>query len=213
MQYIIMCGGTYKLWEEPRHFTMINGEKLIERTIRQLREHGIRNEQIAISSNDDRFAEFGVKLLKHENSYVANGVGNTTGHWCDCFYMTSAPTCYLFGDVVFSDIAISTIINTGTYDIEFFASAPPFSDKYCKEYAEPFALKVFNQQHFHRAIRTVKVYTEENQFARKPIMWEVWQVIKNTPLNCINFSNYTAINDYTCDIDAPEDIDKILANM
>ena len=40
-------------------------------------------------------------------------------------------------------------------------------------------------------------------------MWELWQVIQATPLNHIDYSNYTVINDYTCDIDCPEDIELI----
>ena len=45
-------------------------------------------------------------------------------------------------------------------------------------------------------------------FKRNPIAWELWQVIKNTPLNQIDYTNYVAINDYTCDIDSEEDIEK-----
>ena len=40
------------------------------------------------------------------------------------------------------------------------------------------------------------------------IQFWIWQVIKSTPLNVINYTNYTAINDWTCDIDDPEDIEK-----
>jgi len=44
-------------------------------------------------------------------------------------------------------------------------------------------------------------------------MWELWQVIKDTPLNKINYKNYTVINDYTCDIDDLKDIQEIERNM
>ena len=46
-------------------------------------------------------------------------------------------------------------------------------------------------------------------FARRAIAWELWQVIKGTPLNVIDYTNYTVINDWTCDIDEPEDIEKM----
>ena len=48
-----------------------------------------------------------------------------------------------------------------------------------------------------------------SRFDRHPIAWELWQVIKNTELNKIDYSNYTVINDYTCDIDKPEDAEKL----
>lgn len=204
MQYIIMCGGKYRQWKAPRHLTPINGEPLIARTIRQLRYHGVTD--IAISSDNPVFKQFGVPVLKHDNSYDAAGYNDFSGYWCDAFYPTEEPTCYIFGDVIFTDNAINTIVQTETEDIEFFASAPPFTPEYHKDSAEPFALKVQNTDHLKDAIRTVKEYDAKGWFNRKPIMWELWQVIKGTPLNLIDYTNYTAINDSTIDIDYPEEI-------
>jgi len=203
MLYIIMCGGDYLDWKIPRHFTEINGETLIDRTIRLLKENGVKD--IAISSNNPLFEQFGIPVLKHENGYTADGVQITKGYWCECFYPADEPTCYIFGDVYFSPEAIKTIVETETNDIEFFASAPPFSKDYPKKWEEPFALKVANTEHLKSAVK----WTIENadSFYRKPIMWELWQVIKGTPLNVI-LHNYTAVNDYTCDIDRLEDIGK-----
>ena len=47
MKYIIMCGGDYVKWETPRHLSIICGEEIVARTIRLLRENGIKD--IAIS--------------------------------------------------------------------------------------------------------------------------------------------------------------------
>lgn len=205
MKYIIMCGGTYEQWNMyPRHLTEIKGEKIIERTIRLLKENGVKD--IAISANDFVFAQFGVPILYHENTYYARGYDDTDGYWCECFYPTNEPVCYIFGDVVFSPEAIKKIVETDTDDIEFFASAPPFSRDYPKQYAEPFALKVVNTIHLKMAIDALKQFDKLGKFKRKPIMWELWQVIKNTPFNVIDYTNYTVINDYTCDIDNPEDV-------
>lgn len=203
MKYIIMCGGNYLDWQIPRQMTEICGEPVIVRTIRLLREQGI--EDIAISSNNQIFEQFGVPVLRHQNGYTADGVDITGGYWCEAFYPTDEPVCYIFGDVVFSPEAIRTIIETETDDIEFFASAPPFSAEYMKRWAEPFALKVVNTEHLTHAISLTKQYADQGLFKRKPIMWELWQVIQATPLNHINYKNYTAINDYTCDIDRVED--------
>jgi hypothetical protein len=147
-----------------------------------------------------------VPVLHHENHYDAVGFHDFTGYWSDAFYPTEDPVCYIFGDVVFSPEAIRTIVETQTDDIEFFASRPPFAPEYLKEWAEPFALKVVNQKHLHQAIEDVKRFDQEGRFCRKPIMWELWQVIKNTTLNHIDYTNYTVINDYTCDIDDPEEL-------
>ena len=51
----------------------------------------------------------------------------------------------------------------------------------------------------------LKQYDAQGRFNRKPIMWELWQVIKGGDLNRIDFGSYVAINDYTCDIDYPQE--------
>lgn len=207
MKYIIMCGGTYKKWETPRQMLPINGEPIIARTIRLLKENGI--EDIAISSDNPAFEQFGVPVLKHDNTMVVNEALNVSGYWVDAFYPTDEPVCYMLGDVVYSPEAIKTIIGTDTNDIEFFASAPPFAPEYSKPWAEPFALKVVNTDHLKHAICITKQYADVGLFYRHPIMWELWQVIQATPLNHIDYGNYTAINDYTCDVDCAEDIELI----
>lgn len=207
MKYIIMCGGTYKKWETPRQLLPINGEPIVARTIRLLRENGI--EDIAISSNNPIFEKLGVPVLKHENSMVVSETLNVRGYWVDAFYPTDEPVCYLLGDVVYSPEAIKTIIETETDDIEFFASSPPFAPEYSKPWAEPFALKVINTDHLKHAICITKQYADMGLFYRHPIMWELWQVIQATPLNHIDYGNYTVINDYTCDVDCAEDAELI----
>lgn len=204
MLYLIMCGGTYANWKYPKQLSMIHGEPLVARTIRLLRENGV--DDIGISTNDSTFAQFGVTLYKHPNEYNNK---DKNGLWVNCFYPTSRPTCYLMGDVVYSPNAIKTIVETETDDIEFFASAPPFSKQYSKKWAEPFAFKVQTVYRFEACIQTVKdAHLIYHAFKRPPIAWELWQVIKGTPLNKIDYTNYTVINDYTCDIDEPSDIYK-----
>lgn len=209
MRYIIMCGGTYYQWMQPRQLIRIRGEPIVARTIRLLRENGVTD--IAISSNDKAFYGLGVPVLHHENNYNAVGYHDFTGYWTDAFYPTDDPVCYIFGDVVFSPDAIRTIVETPTDDIEFFASRPPFAPEYLKEWAEPFALKVVNQKHLHQAIENVKRFDQEGRFCRKPIMWELWQVVIGGDPKTIDYGSYTAINDYTCDIDYPSEAGKFEA--
>lgn len=193
MKYIIMCGG-------PRSFKPLRimyNETIVERTIRLLKENGI--EDIAISTNDDRYEQFGVEILRHDNSLDWSDF-----YWLKTFYPMTDPACYLFGDVFYSPEAIRTIVDKQTDDIEFFASSKPFSDQYKKKWAEPFAFKVQNIKRFFECIDETIRLDKEHRFNRMPISWELWQVIKNTALNKVDYTNYTAINDYTVDIDDDE---------
>ena len=200
MKYILLCGGNYTNWKTPRQLVQLGKEKVIERTIRLLQENGI--EDIAISTENPAFNELGYEIINRANSFVSDGV-NTKGNWVDAFPLTEEPVCYVFGDVVFSARAIKTIVETETDDIEFFASAPPFALNYYKKYAEPFAFKVVNTEHFKEAIEeTIRL---KDKFYREPIAWELWQVIKGTELNTI-VTNYIKINDFTCDIDSEDDL-------
>lgn len=201
MKYIIMCGGHYTDFDKPKHLTEINGEPLVARTIRLLRENGI--EDIAISSNNDIFEQFGVPVLHHNDEWTVPAE-ECVGWWMDCFYPTDEPACYVFGDVYFSPEAIRTIVETQTDSIMLFGSKKPFAPEYPKPYREPFAYKVQDQKKLRKAIDRTKKLHQQHAFKRHPIAWELWKVIKGTPPARAP-RGYTVINDYTCDIDTPEE--------
>ena len=198
MKYIIMAGRSLTNTELPKHLWKVGNETIIGRTIRLLKECGVSD--IAISTHDERFKVFGLPLLEHENP-------PKTKYFISAFYSTDEPTCYVFGDVVFSLEAVRKIVETETDSVEFFASAPPFSKDYPKKWAEPFAFKVVDTQYFKECIDVVKKGIQNGVWRRDPIAWELWQVIKKTPINKIDYTNYTIINDYTCDVDELQDLD------
>ena len=200
MKYIIMCGCNPKQ-ERPKHLIQVDGEEIIARTIRLLRESGV--DDIALSTAHPIFEKFGLPILKHSNTFYKDWK-----YWVDAFYPTDEPACYIMGDVFFSPEAIQRIVETDTNDIQFFASSPPFGKQYPKQYAEPFAFKVVNQEHFQNAIAEVRRLCDAGKFLRHPIAWELWQVIKGTQINVIVFNNYCEINDYTCDVDHDTEINQ-----
>ena len=208
-KYIIMAGGEYEHWKTPRHLSVVCGEELMARTIRLLKENGITD--ISISTENPIFEKFGLPILKHENTYHTKW-HKAEGDWCDAFYPTDEPVCYVLGDVYFSDEAIKTIVETETDDIELFGSIPPFASNYIKNHIEAFALKVQDVDHFKKSLEKTRELDKQGKFWRKPIIWELWTVITNTPLqtNKDDYTyNYYKINDYTCDIDWAEDIKKL----
>ena len=209
MKYIIMAGGKYDKFTTPKQLLKVNKEVIVERTIRLLKENGVQD--ISISTDNPAFNYLKLPILNHDNSYKVID-GKLYGHWVDAFYPTNEPTCYIFGDVYFSDEAIKTIVETETDDIELFGSMPPLANNYIKNHIEPFALKVVNTNNLKESITKTKELYKEGKFWRFPIMWELWTVIKNVPLQTKPdeyIYNYTAINDYTCDIDNKDDVIKL----
>lgn len=198
MKFILLCGSNHKkIKGMPRQLVNIGGERVLDRTIRLLKQNGVTD--ISITATDNAFNDCGVPVINYQSVDNANT-------WVNCFYPTDEPVTYIFGDVFFSPDAIKKIVETKTESVEFFGSAPPFDSRYSKKWAEPFAFKVVDTNYFKQCIAKVKKLKAQGKFKRDPIAWEMWQVVKNTPLNYIYYGNYTAINDYTCDIDEEKDI-------
>lgn len=214
-KYIIMCGGKYSWLETPKQLIEINGEPLVARTIRLLKENGITD--IAISSKDPRFDNFGVPRIEHENNFEVikeNGKEKIKGYWVDAFYPTDEPVCYLYGDVYYSENCIKTIINTPTDYVLLFASTIPCRPDYFKMWEEPFALKVANQVMFKKALEVCRLLRDLGYSNREPITWEVYRALNKTDINTHKITtNFIAINDVSTDIDNLDDkvqLEKIL---
>lgn len=224
MKYIIMCGGNYPEFEIRKQLLKVNGEVLVERTIRLLKENGI--EDIAISTNCDKFDYLGLPILSQENKYV-NGNANENKKseycWLNAYYPIDEPACYLHGDVYFSEEAIKTIVNTEVKDTMFFCTydwSDGEKDRRNYKGREPFGYKVENQKLFRNAINELLKEVDEGKFANglPPICWHLYRYLNNkginyeakewTEVNNIfqDTGDYVVINDYTTDIDNPEDV-------
>lgn len=224
MKYIIMAGGQYNHFKTPKQLLKINGEVLVERTIRLLKENGI--EDIAISTNNPAFDYLKVEILHHQNNYIGNGPNEKTNSkycWLNAYYPMDEPCCYLHGDVYFSDEAIKTIINTQVKNTMFFCTFDwndGEKDKRNYKGREPFAYKVVNQKLFRNSINDLLKMVDEGKFkdGLPPICWQLYRYINNLDINYnakkwteINNifqekGDYIVINDYTTDVDKPEDV-------
>ena len=202
---IIMCGGVYDNFKEHKALSIVNGERLIERTIRLLKENNIEN--IYISSNDDRFSEYG-KVIKHENSYRYED-GIVKGYWVDAYYPTNEPVIYLHGDVYYSEEAISKILNYETKVNTMIGNKWALNDNHDKV-GEPFGWIIVNQEKFRNAINKCKRLQDEGKIERGyAISWELYEVLNGYDINdfIIDKETYLVIDDETDDIDSPEKIE------
>lgn len=184
MKYIIMCAGKGIRWNNylgvPKHLIEINGETLLGRTTRILKEHNI---DYIITGNDERYAKYGKLIPQSKNDCEV-----------DRFEEMTEEVCYLYGDVYYTDEALETIINTPVKDILFFGSM-----------VEIFAIKVKDKNKFyHHKNKVKKLYL--NKKIDRCIGWEVYRSMHGIPFNEHHITErYVLIEDDTDDIDYPED--------
>lgn len=203
MKYVIMCGGKYGNFETPKQFTKIKGERIVDRTIRLLRENGI--DDIVITSNNPVFDSCGVKRVEDKRNDFSQDKSwtNMKGWWLDAFHDFNEPCCYLFGDVCYSERAMKLIIESNTDTSLLFGSNPTSSEGYLvKTWYEPFAFKVVDFKTFFKGIREVKSLYEKGKVNRHPIAWELYRHLNGLDINSNAVeSHFVCINDYTTDID------------
>ena len=202
---IIMAGGVYDTFKTPKPLSVINGETLLERTIRLLKERGITD--ISISSNNPIFEKYG-NVLHHENSYKYEG-GKIYGYWVDAYYPTDEPCIYLHGDVYYSEKAIDRILNLQP-SVNTFIGNEIARNKEHKNWGEPFGYIVVDQKSFREGIEKTKKLQDEGKLDRGfAISWELYRVLNGLDPNkqYIIDSTYLSIDDETIDIDAPWQIE------
>ena len=201
---IIMCGGVYNNFKQHKALTKINGERLVDRTIRLLKQNSI--EDIYVSATDPNFIDY--KVLKHNNTYKYED-GNVSGYWVDAYYPTDKPCIYLHGDVYYSEDAIKKIINYNPKVNTMIGNQYALNEKHDKV-GEPFGWIIVDQKKFRDAINKTKQLQDEGKIDRGyAIAWELYQVLNGHDVNGfdINIDTYLPIYDETIDIDAPEQID------
>lgn len=213
-KFIIMCGGEYSFFKKHKALSRINGEVIVEHTIKLLKKHGIKN--IVISSNNPAFDEFGVpRCTNAKNNYEApnDKIGfKGVGYWLDAFYPCYTKCIYLYGDVWYTDNAIDIIINTykqNKNDNILFGSAIS-ANKLQKNWGEPYAYLVNKPRVFQRGIAEVKKLQDEGKLLRPAITWELYRYLNNLDVNVQQVKEDTFViidDDEMFDIDSEQEIE------
>lgn len=186
-KYIIMAAGTGTRWNNylgvPKHLIEFNGETLLGRTTRLLKENGITD--YVITCANSRYKEYGPTAAQTKYDCEIDRFEET---------LTNGPICYLYGDVYYSENAIKQIINTETEDVLFFGHE-----------WEIFAIKIKNRDLFFTHKKRVKDLYLSGEISRC-IGWEVYRSMHNIPFSeHIISDRYIKIIDETDDIDYPEE--------
>lgn len=203
-----MCGGYYEHFKEHKALSVIKGERLIDRTIRLLKQNGITD--IYISANNDYFNDIGIPILRHTNTYEYKD-GKIHGYWLDAYYPNDEPCVYLHGDVYYSEAAIKKIVNYNACYNTFIGNEIARNEEH-KNWGEPFGWIIVDQRRFREAIERTKKLQDEGKLERGyAISWELYRVLNNLDPNkqYIYDNTYLSIDDETIDIDTPFQIEEL----
>lgn len=204
MKFILMCGGKYKDFETPKQLSIVKGERIVDRTIRLLKDNGVK--EIYISSNNPLFDSCDAIRLENKENNFTQKEKETIGYWLDAFYPINEEVCYIFGDVYFTEEAIKTIVNYKTDKNILFGTSDALN-KYHNNWGEPFAYIVKDYKTFFKGIKEVKTMYDKGLIKRHPIVWELYRYLHNIDINTQRIvGDYVCIDDGTIDIDNPKQV-------
>lgn len=188
MKYVIMADGKGTRWnnfnEIPKHFIEIDGERIIDRCVRLLKENDSGCE-IIITSHDPRYDIPGTTRYEPLNNILE--IDRFTSELiCDNI-------CFMYGDTYYSENAIKTVTETPAEDILFFGNSKSIM-----------AVKVSDGDLFRMHVdRVRKLYLEGKLKTCKG--WQVYQSFTGLAPDTIG-DNFVFIEDSSRDFNSPEDL-------
>lgn len=213
LNIIIAAGGQGTRWDNyhdiPKHLIQIEGESLLERTVRQFKRFSPSN--IYIVGPDDRYDLAGTKLHKprlNEKNYEADKFLSYEKLW----RAKNQRTLILFGDVYFSDEAVETILSNDPY--EWYAFGRAFESKLTgKKTGEMFGI-YFDGSHAPHVKKYLKnLINQKREGAVGRIAgWELYKSMIGIPVEIINQhlvgGHFINIDDWSDDFDYPQDYER-----
>jgi len=183
-----MADGKGSRWQNynniPKHFIEINGEKIIERTVRLLTEHGA--EEVIITSHDDRYEIKGARRYEPKNNVLE--IDRFTEE------LIEDNVCFLYGDTYYSDECIKSIFETETDDILFFGNEKSVV-----------AIKVKDGERFRAEVQKVRTQFLEGK-TDKCKGWQVYRSFVGLPLDSKKITgNFVMTDNTTEDFNTPKD--------
>lgn len=215
---IIICAGEATRWKDhlgvPKHLIPIDGEPLLNRTVRLLRHFHISDITV-VSKDDPRYKIEGAKqfvaTLNYEENADADKFLSSRELWND-----QGRTIVLYGDVFFSLEALNTIINSKETDWTLFCR-PDASRITGHKWGECFAISFYPESHNEMTVQLRRTATlwKAGKISRCG-GWELYRAMTGRPDDKIRHphlmtTNFVKIDDFTEDFDSPEDYELWIA--
>lgn len=184
-----MADGKGTRWKNyqniPKHLIKIDGEILLERTVRQLNNQD-KNAKVIITSHDKRYEFKGATRYEPLNNVLE--IDRFTEE------LIEDNICFLYGDTYYTDETINNIINSKVDDILFFGNQKSIV-----------AIKVKDSKLFKKHISNVKNLFLENKIQNCK-GWQVYQSFQNLEFDKKQIKDkFVIVDDETIDYNTPKE--------
>ena len=192
MKYIIMADGKGKRWNNynnvPKHLIRIEGEILIERTVKLLNKYDPCAEVI-ITSHDKRYEFSGSKRYEPLNNKLE--IDRFT------YELIEDNICFLYGDTYYTNDSICEIIESEVDDILFFGNTKSIV-----------AIKIKDSELFKKHINNVKQLYLNNEIQNCK-GWQVYQSFQNLEFDKKQIADkFVTVDEHTIDYNTPDEYEK-----
>lgn len=212
---LIIAAGEASRWNNylgtRKHFIRIDGEPIIDRTGRLLRENDYGALAVVKPEDFNKFQGF-----RHIAPVVAdlNPVYGDADKFLSSsgFWNKAGRTIVLYGDVFFTEEAIKTIVEYKGKDYTLFGRASGSTITGSK-WGECFAISFYPKDHKKITDALEKIsYDWRNGRLKRCGGWELYREIVGIPITEPHkiTTNFVEINDFTEDFDYPEDYDEFI---
>ena len=192
--YVIMADvkGTrcnkYKVIE--KHFIEIDGETIIERTIRLVRKYD-PNAELIVTTHKPNYEFEGVTRYEPLNNHYE--IDRFTVELID------NDVCFLYGDTYYTEEAIQQIVFNQNNSLLFFGTLKKMV-----------AIKVNDKEQMLEHCRQVRQLFRNNKI-EKCIGWQLYQSFENLPFGAPQIhDHFVLIEDETSDFNTPQDYKRFM---
>lgn len=210
---IIIAAGEATRWGGyngvKKHFAVIDGEPIIERTVRLLNNYD--DMKIYVVGADEEYQIKGSELYiptKNKKNFDADKFLNSQDLW-----NKNGRTLVVYGDVFFTEYAIERIM--GNHEVDWRLYARPYASEYTgTPYGECFVQSFYphNFADHHAALRRIVDLYSKGLIPRCG-GWEHYRQMIRIPetemYRHLVGEKLEVIDDYTDDVDYPEDYERI----
>ncbi len=208
-----MAGGTDEKWtnlggEGRRHFQLVNGERVIDRIIRQLRERGVRDIGIVCPEMPDYVIEGTYRILPRHPEWGHEAL-NGQDRWSE-----SERTLQVYGDTIFTNRAMDVVVKFPRRAFQMFGR---FGNGIIKGGGgELFAMSFWPEQRetWHDALE-LAFALKARGIIKRAGSWEAYRIMggaKGARVGAHRFYPmvFTNIRDQTDDFDTPAQFAKLV---